>query len=417
MVKVDTKTAESAQGDASSATGGDGTATARAATASSDVPGTATTTAATASSDTPAVRGGAGAGGMRGRPRLVSLLEMDTSAKRVLVVDGPGLYLGKHSERLRVTRHKEVLQEAPLLDLEHVLIVGRGVSVSSDVLMLCAEHGIAFDVLSDREEPQASLIPSALGATVKTRRQQLAAFGDARGAALARAFAGGKLVNQARLLRYLAKNRRDSMPHAHQGAGSAALLIEGLARQVGLLGGANADEVRQDILTLEGRAGEIYWHAARNLLLASVEWEHRETRGAQDPVNSALNYGYKILYTQVQHAVVLAGLDPHGGYLHVDRPGKPSLVLDMVEEFRQMVVDRCIFALFNQGTRMEIEDGWLTQASRRAIVDRLRERLEGTEPYEGKRHAMRIIVQNQARRLASHLRGERPEYRPYVGRW
>ncbi len=414
MVKVETETAELAQGDGSSAMGV-GAATVRAASVSRATAGAATTTAATAARDTPRVRDAAGS--PRGRPHLVSLLQMDTSAKRVLIVDGPGLYLGKHSERLRVTQHKEVLQEAPLLDLEHVLIVGRGVSVSSDVLLLLAEHGIAFDVLSDREEPQASLIPSALGATVKTRRQQLTAFGDARGAALARGFAGGKLVNQARLLRYLAKNRRDSMPHAHQGAGSAALLIEGLARQIGRLGGANADAVRQEILTLEGRAGEFYWHAARNLLLAPVEWEHRETRGAQDPVNSALNYGYKILYTHVQRAIVLAGLDPHGGYLHVDRPGRPSLVLDMVEEFRQTIVDRCIFALFNQGTHMDLEDGWLTQASRRAIVDRLRERLEGTEPYEAKRHAMRIIVQNQARRLASHLRGERPDYRPYVGRW
>lgn len=148
-----------------------------------------------------------------------------------------------------------------------------------------------------------------------------------------------------------------------------------------------------------------------------MEWENRETRGAQDPVNSALNYGYKILYTHVQRAVVLAGLDPYGGFLHVDRPGKPSLVLDMVEEFRQMTVDRCIFALFNQGSHMDLEDGWLTAAARRAIVDRLRERMESAEPYEGKRVPLRIIVQSQARRVASYLRGDRADYRPFVGRW
>ncbi len=352
-----------------------------------------------------------------GRPRLVSLLELETGPKRALVVDGPGLYLGKHSERLRVSYQKEVLEEAPLMDLEHVLIVGRGVSLSSDVVSVCAEHGIAIDFLSERDEPQAALFPSTLGATVKTRRQQLAAFYDERGVHLARAFAGGKLVNQARLLRYLAKNRRQSKPQAYESAAGAALLIEGLARRVAQVDGADADSVRQAILTLEGQAGDIYWQAARTLLLADVEWENRETRGAQDPVNSALNYGYKILYAQVQRAIVLAGLDPFGGFLHVDRPGKPSLVLDLIEEFRQMVVDRCIFALFNQGVRMDLEDGWLTQASRRAIVDRLRDRLEGTEPYEGKRHALRIIVQSQARRVASYLRGDRPEYRPFVGRW
>src|SRR5581483_3552809 len=101
----------------------------------------------------------------------------------------------KHSERLRVSAQREVLEEIPLLDLEHVLIVGRGVSLSSDVVAVCAERGIALDFLSEREDPQATLIPSTLGATVKTRRQQLAAFGDERGAHLARAFAAGKLVN------------------------------------------------------------------------------------------------------------------------------------------------------------------------------------------------------------------------------
>ncbi len=353
----------------------------------------------------------------RGRPRLVSLLELDTGPKRVLVVDGPGLYVGKHSERLRVSYQKETIQEMPLLDLEHLLIVGRGVSLSSDVVAICAEHGIAIDFLSEREEPQAALIPSTLGATVKTRRQQLIAFDDDRGVSLIRAFAGGKLRNQARLVRYLAKNRRESMPQAFEAAAGAAILIEGMARRIERVEGADANAIRQAVLTLEGHAGEIYWKAARNLLLAPVEWDNRETRGAHDPVNSALNYGYKILYTHVQRAIVLAGLDPYGGYLHVDRPGKPSLVLDMVEEFRQMVVDRCIFALFNQGVHMDLEDGWLTAAARRAIVDRIRERMESVEPYEGKRQALRIIVQSQARRVASYLRGERADYRPFVGRW
>jgi len=375
-----------------------------------------TATIAPAAPDTPAANGAAKGNG-RGRPRLVSLLELDTGPKRVLVVDGPGLYVGKHSERLRVSQQKETVQETPLLDLEHLLIVGRGVSLSSDVVAVCAEHGIPIDFLSEREEPQATLIPSTLGATVKTRRQQLAAFDDARGAHLARAFADGKLRNSARLLRYLAKNRRESTPRAHETAAGAAVLIEGLARRITRVDGADADAVRQAVLTLEGQAGEIYWQAARGLLLAPVEWENRETRGAQDPVNSALNYGYKILYTHVQRAVVLAGLDPYGGFLHVDRPGKPSLVLDMVEEFRQMTVDRCIFALFNQGVHMELEDGWLTAAARRAIVDRLGERMESAEPYEGKRVPLRIIVQSQARRVASYLRGDRAEYRPFVGRW
>jgi len=363
---------------------------------------------------------GVSAGGARqGGAGLTALLAREAVPRRVLVIDGAGLRVGKHSERLRVSRESGVLEDVPLLDLEQVLIVGRGVTVSSDIVVACAERDIALDFVSVREGPQAALLPALPGATVRTRRAQFAAYGDARGAYLARTFAQGKLYNAARLLRYLAKNRHATDEGAYQRAASAAILIEGLARNVASVAGDDADSVRQGVLTLEGQGSELYWSTARALLLAAVEWERRDTRGAQDPVNSALNYGYAILYAQVQRAIVLAGLDPYGGFLHADRPGKPSLVLDMVEEFRQMVVDRCIYALFNKGVRMEMdeESGGLIAPSRYAIIDRVRERLDGDEPYDGRRYALRDIIQGQARRLAAYLRGERAAYEPFIGRW
>jgi CRISPR-associated protein Cas1 len=72
------------------------------------------------------------------------------------------------------------------------------------------------------------------------------------------------------------------------------------------------------------------------------DWPGREGRGAQDPLNSLLNYGYGILYGQVEQAIILAGLDPYAGFLHADRPGKPSLTLDLIEEFRQVAIDRVV---------------------------------------------------------------------------
>lgn len=87
------------------------------------------------------------------------------------------------------------------------------------------------------------------------------------------------------------------------------------------------------------------------LLLADhVSFEGREHRGATDQVNAALNYGYGILYAQVWGAIMNAGLEPFAGFLHVDRPGKPSLVLDLIEEFRQPLVDRPVIAAFNKAS-------------------------------------------------------------------
>ena len=148
------------------------------------------------------------------------------------------------------------------------------------------------------------------------------------------------------------------------------------------------------------------------------EWQGRETRGAEDLVNSCLNYGYGCLYSRVEHAVILAGLDPYAGFIHADRAGKPSLVLDLIEEFRQMVVDRCVFALLNQRVPLAQDAaGRLDDATRTTLAKRVNERLEADEPYAGRRLRLRTILQSQARHLATYVRGDGVLYTAWVGRW
>jgi CRISPR-associated protein Cas1 len=178
------------------------------------------------------------------------------------------------------------------------------------------------------------------------------------------------------------------------------------------------DDVRGQILSVEGRGAQKYWAGIRHLLLVETEWPGRRSQGAADPVNSALNYGYGILYSQIERSLVLAGLDPYAGFLHVDRPGKSSLVYDAVEEFRQCVVDRTVMAIFNRGMAVTLdEQGRLTEESRRSVAEKVLARLEATERYEEKRHPLRAIIQMQARHLAGFLRGDRATYEPFVGGW
>ena len=135
-----------------------------------------------------------------------------------------------------------------------------------------------------------------------------------------------------------------------------------------------------------------------------------------DAVNSLLNYGYGILYSQVWGAVLNAGLEPFAGFLHVDRPGKPSLVLDLVEEFRQPVVDRAVIAHLNLGEEVKLAQGMLEAETRKALVERVMNRLLTTETYQGKRYQVRSILQMQARRLASFLRGG-GAYKAFSFKW
>jgi CRISP-associated protein Cas1 len=120
----------------------------------------------------------------------------------------------------------------------------------------------------------------------------------------------------------------------------------------------------------------------------------------------------------VERAVLLAGLDPYAGFLHEDRPGKPSLVLDLTEEFRAHAVDRVVLALLNQRVALKQSgDGRLDGSTRTRLAQRVNERLETPELHEGQRRRLRTVVQMQARRVASHVRGDAGVYAGWEGRW
>ena len=255
-----------------------------------------------------------------------------------------------------------------------------------------------------------------LTATVITRREQLAAFNDSRGVEIAKAIVRGKLGNQASLLKYFGKYLKESNPPVFD---ELCMLVKVIARgraDVKRIEEPNVDAAREALLSVEGLAGRTYWKGVRLLIPENLGFESREHRGAPDPVNSALNYGYGILYAQVWGAIMNAGLEPFAGFLHVDRPGKPSLVLDMVEEFRQPVVDRAVIAAIGRGSSIETGQGMLTDDARRTIASAVLERIESEVHFRGRRYRLKSVIQIQARNLASFLRrGE--SYRSFSFKW
>jgi CRISPR-associated protein Cas1 len=236
--------------------------------------------------------------------------------------------------------------------------------------------------------------------------------------ALAKGFAAGKVANQANLLKYMAKYRKASDAELHEAVHAAAEEVRTHTQEIADLTGGQVEEIRPQVLSAEGRAASRYWAAVRSLLLVDLGWPGRRTRGATDPLNCALNYGYGVLYSQVERALVLAGLDPYAGYLHADRPGKPSLVLDLIEEFRQTVVDRSVLGLVNKGVSIALDErGRLDEPTRRTLAEKVLARMEAGERYERKKQPLRVILQMQARHVATFVRGDRAEYKPFVARW
>ncbi|MGH9764195.1 MAG: CRISPR-associated endonuclease Cas1, partial [Blastocatellia bacterium] len=332
-----------------------------------------------------------------------------------VVVTEFGVSLGKKSERLIVRRNGSVLEEHPLFDVSHVIISSNGVSLSSDLVRECAQAGIPISFLSRSGKPLARLSSPEMAGTVETRRLQMTAYFDIRGVSFALAITRAKIANQSATLKYFGKSRKEAHPELHSLLHQAAKRVSQIAGQLDLESllpdeesPERVDFIRASVLSIEGRAGRAYWEALRQIIPPELGFLSREHQGATDLTNSLLNYGYGILYQQVWGAIVLAGLDPFAGFLHVDRPGKPSLVLDMVEEFRQTVVDRTVFGLLTKGVVYKMtEEGRLADEARQEFARRILDRLDSPVRFEGKRERLRAVIQKQARHLACFFRGER----------
>jgi CRISPR-associated protein Cas1 len=336
-----------------------------------------------------------------------------------LIIEEYGAYLSKHQGRLRVEKRQQRLREVPIMHLEQILICSNGVSISSDVVRVCAEEGIPIHFLnSSQGNDYGTLVSSGLSGMALTKRAQLQAYENEKGYQLAQAFVRGKIQNQANLLRYIAKNRKETNPQQYELLNAASIAVYEQLLKIPSSQGVLNEQNRAQLMGLEGQAAHFYWQAIAQIIPSELNWPGRQTYGASDHFNTALNYGYGVLRAQIRHALLLAGLEPNAGFLHTDRPGKPSLSLDLIEEFRQAAVDRVLIGQVNRGFQIvHDEQHRLDNNTRKRIAEKVLERLDSSDLYEGKRQALRHIIQSQARHIATYVRGERPDYQPFTLSW
>ena len=158
------------------------------------------------------------------------------------------------------------------------------------------------------------------------------------------------------------------------------------------------------LLGHEAQVALRYWDYIRELFVDDkVCFEQREHRGAQDLVNSMLNYGYAILYVRMWQALLAAKLNPFESLIHVQHEDRPTLVYDMVEIFRSQVVDRVVISLVQKGQDLEVRNGLLTDNTRQLLVKSVMERLARYEKYQGEE--MKIAFD------------ETDKFKPYVAKW
>lgn len=322
-----------------------------------------------------------------------------------------GSVLRSRGHRLRVECDGEEPFTLAFDRVRQVVVFGR-VHLTTALLQQLLRRGIELSMLDSKGQYFGRLQAGLSGDPfLRAAQYSLTAHADRR-LELAQRIVAGKITNQRVLLLRRARSGSVDVRASVDRLADARLRV-------------NTTVSINELSGVEGAAGREYFRGFGLLLTNGFEFHTRQRRPPPDPVNSMLSFGYTLLIQEIIGAVESAGLDPHEGVLHMRRVGRPSLALDLVEEFRSVIVDAVVLRVISQRmlTLNDFEYPDSAQLSCRLGAEGRRRFLQEyerrmltlvTHAPSGRRVSYRVAIALQAKHLASELVGGRLRYEPMV---
>ncbi len=332
-----------------------------------------------------------------------------------LYVTNPNAYLARDGETVHVRVEQVTKLKAPIHTLSGIVCFGH-ILCSPSCMELCARNGVTLSFLTEHGRFMARVHGPVSGNVLLRRAQYRAAEDPDRRADLARGFVLGKVANARTVLQRSNRDRETPDPDLTDAVDRLADALSGLQRD------ATLDSLRGQ----EGDAARTYFAVFDKLITVQRDafWFHeRNRRPPLDNVNALLSFLYTLATHDVSSALEGVGLDPAVGFLHADRPGRPSLALDMVEEFRPYVADRLALTLINREQVrakgfVQTETGGVTMDddTRKEVLVAYQKRKqeEIRHPFLDERIPIGLLPHVQALLLARRLRGELDAYPPFL---
>lgn len=335
----------------------------------------------------------------------------------VLYITSPEAYLAKEGETVLVRVEEETKIRVPIHNLEGIVCFGY-TGASPALMHLCAERGVALSFLSSSGKFLARINGPVSGNVLLRRQQYRRADQPDESLELAKGFIFGKIFNcKCVLQRFL----RD-----HENRGDSVSLQESVRMLSLQLQKSTHCRSLEWLRGIEGEAARSYYGVFDQLILESKEvftFAGRSRRPPLDPVNAVLSFLYTLLAHDCASALETVGLDPQVGFMHRERPGRPSLALDLMEELRPYLVDRLTLSLINNrqicAKDFVIKESGgvlMTDEARKEIIAswQRRKQEEVNHPFLGEKIAIGLIPYAQALLLARHLRGDLEAYPPFL---
>jgi len=336
-----------------------------------------------------------------------------------LFVTTQGAYLNKEGETVVVSVNRDKKLQLPVHTLDGIVCFGR-VMCSPYLMGFCAERDVAVSFLSKHGRFLARVQGPVSGNVLLRREQYRRADDDRASAEIAYAVLVGKLANSRTVL------QRAIRDHGEKVDGSR--LCEASRHIAALLKSLRADMPLDTLRGMEGDAARVYFGVFDHLIVNKdngFSFNGRNRRPPLDPVNCMLSFVYTLLLHDVRSALESVGLDSAVGYLHRDRPGRPGLALDMMEEFRPAIADRMVLSLINRGqatkkafTVQETGAVIMNDDLRKTVLVAYQKRKQDEvfHPFLEEKVGIGLLFSTQALLLARYLRGDLDGYPPFIWR-
>jgi CRISP-associated protein Cas1 len=331
-----------------------------------------------------------------------------------------GAYLHKDGEAITVRKEREKVAQFPLHAIGEIVCFGFDIGVSPQLTEHCARNGVIVTYLNGNGRFLARMTGPVQGNVLLRREQYRIADIPLRALEISRSCVAAKIQNQRSTLLRFVRNHPD-IPRMDE-IQNALRRMENCLTMV-----RNTDSVAS-LRGIEGDAAEAYFSIFDTMILVPDEefrFHFRSRRPPTDRVNALLSFVYSILAMDMRSALESVGLDPYVGYLHVERPGRPSLALDLMEEFRASYADRLVLGLIN--LRQVNAEGFVIQASsevemtpetRKTVLAVLQKRKREViqHPFLEEELDIGLCFLAQARLLARHIRGDLDFYPAFLWR-
>jgi CRISP-associated protein Cas1 len=340
--------------------------------------------------------------------------------RNTLFVTLEGAWVHKDGEAITIHKDHSKVAQFPIHQIGEIVCFGYGISVSPNLVEHCARESVTVSYLDGRGKFMARLQGPVHGNVLLRRAQYRGADNPDNALLIAKCCVAAKIQNQRNVLLRHLRN--------HSGLDSEPVIRQALDSMQTSLENARRCEAIESLRGIEGNSAESYFSVFDCLILVpgpDFRFSSRSRRPPMDRVNAMLSYAYSILALDMRSALEAVGLDPYVGYLHVERPGRPSLALDLMEEFRAPVADRLVLSLINmrqvdaKGFRIqpngEVE---MTDETRKTLLTawQKRKREEVFHPFLEEDLETGLVYISQARLLARHIRGELDIYPAYLWR-